>query len=304
MGKKKKRKRTGLILIALLVVLTGVLWVRFWDGRETDRKPSPSDVAGPRTGAGRFAPPPPAEPFTPTPLPSAPSAAPRKIAILIDDIGHDLAPVRELLRLGIPLNFAVLPYSRHAREAAETIHGAGQEVLLHLPMEPVGYPRTDPGEGALLTNLSDAELSRRVERALNAIPHIRGVNNHMGSAFMAHDAKMRLVLNHIAARNLYFVDSRTTANSRAEAMAALAGVPFVSRDVFLDNGRNPAATLATLRQAVQRRPRHTHDCLLMIGHPYPETVIALREILSLLKTERIEPVLLSSLLLEEEAVGR
>jgi len=238
------------------------------------------------------------------PLPGVPAAPPWKIAILIDDIGQDLVPVRQLLGLGIPLNFAVLPYSRHARAAAEMIHDAGQEVLLHLPMEPIGYPRTDPGEGALLTTLDDAELSRRVERALDAVPHIRGVNNHMGSAFMAHDAKVRLVLNHIASRNLYFVDSRTAANSRAEALAALAGVPFVARDVFLDNGRGHDATLATLRQAVQRHPGHARNVLLMIGHPYPETVNALREILPLLRTERMEPVVLSSLLLEEEAVRR
>jgi len=227
-----------------------------------------------------------------------------KVAILIDDIGHDLRPLRELLRLGIPLNFAILPYKRHSREAAEMIHDAGQELLLHLPMEPRGYPGEDPGEGALLVALSDAEIARRVERALDAVPHIRGVNNHMGSAFMAEEGKVSAALAVIGKRNLYFVDSRTTANSRVEALAVLAGVPFAARDIFLDNGRDAGATLDILKQAVRKGPPGARNVLVMIGHPYPETLAALREALTFLKVEGTETVHLSSLLLEGEPLRR
>lgn len=299
MGKKKKEKRTGWVVVLFLALLAGALFIPLTRHWEAIRPLAPD---GTPPGAGKSAPtdlsPPAAERRPADASPRSPQAPALKVAILIDDIGHDLRPLRELLRLGIPLNFAVLPYRRHSREAAEMIHDAGQEVLLHLPMEPRGYPGEDPGEGALLVALSDAEIARRVERALDAVPHIRGVNNHMGSAFMAEEGKVSAALAVIGKRNLYFVDSRTTANSRVEALAVLAGVPFAARDIFLDNGRDAGATLETLKQAVRKGPAGGRNVLVMIGHPYPETLAALQEALAFLKAEGTETVHLSSLLLE------
>ncbi|HRT27871.1 MAG TPA: divergent polysaccharide deacetylase family protein, partial [Syntrophales bacterium] len=63
-----------------------------------------------------------------------PTKKTRRVAIVIDDIGYDLSQVDELLKIRAPLTFAVLPHCQHSQEAAERIHRAGKEVLLHLPM--------------------------------------------------------------------------------------------------------------------------------------------------------------------------
>ena len=73
----------------------------------------------------------------------------RRVAIIVDDIGNDLASVDELLALDVPITFAILPHCTHSVDAARVLHRAGREVLLHLPMEPHGYPEQKPGAGAV-----------------------------------------------------------------------------------------------------------------------------------------------------------
>jgi polysaccharide deacetylase 2 family uncharacterized protein YibQ len=223
-----------------------------------------------------------------------PSEAERRgqpIAVIIDDIGYDLRLVEELVRIGAPLAFAILPHTPHAVEAARILHQAGKEILLHMPMEPRSYPAENPGAGALFVHMGDEEIRRRIETGIAAVPYISGVNNHMGSRFMEDEAKLFVVMQELAKRGLFFVDSRTTSDSRGRAAAARAGVRFLQRAVFIDHPPGYAIALANLthppRQALEkRRPS------LLIGHPIPETLRALKEASLLWQNEgaRIIPV--------------
>ena len=55
--------------------------------------------------------------------------------------------------------------------------------MLHLPMEPLGYPGPgkNPGPDAVMYDLTEAQVRARVRKALADIPYRKGVNNHMGS---------------------------------------------------------------------------------------------------------------------------
>jgi len=213
---------------------------------------------------------------TPVRSPSESERRGRPIAVIIDDIGYDLRLVEELVRTGAPLAFAILPHTPHAVEAARLLHGAGKEILLHMPMEPRSYPAENPGAGALFVHVNDEEIRRRIKASLAAVPYISGVNNHMGSRFMEDEAKLLVVMKELAKRGLFFVDSRTTPDSRGRAAAARAGVRFLERAVFIDHPPGYATALANLihppREELEKlRP------LLLIGHPFPGTVRALKE---------------------------
>jgi polysaccharide deacetylase 2 family uncharacterized protein YibQ len=228
---------------------------------------------------------------TPVRSPSEAERRRRPIAVIIDDIGYDLRLVEQLVRIGAPLAFAILPRTPHAVEAARLLHGAGKEILLHMPMEPRSYPAENPGAGALFTHMSDEEIRERIETDIAAVPYILGVNNHMGSRFMEDEAKLFVVMKVLAKRGLFFVDSRTTPDSRGRAAATRAGVRFLERAAFIDHPPGYATALANLihpprQEWEKRRP------LLLIGHPFPGTVRALKEASSLWQNEgvRIIPV--------------
>lgn len=217
----------------------------------------------------------------------------RQIAIIIDDIGFDLRLVDELARIRAPIAFAILPYTPHAAEAARLLHRAGKEILLHLPMEPRSYPSEDPGVGALFTNMDAGEIRRHVEANLSAVPYASGVNNHMGSLFMENEAGLSVVMEELAKRGLFFVDSRTTPNSLGRQAAARAGVRFAERAVFIDHHRGYSAALANLTQP-RRSDWEKGKPLLLVGHPHDETIRALREALPRWHEEEVQVIPISA----------
>jgi len=249
----------------------------------TTPRPSRPTPAEPRatTAAPTNLHPTPARP-TPSPLPGRPQPSPAlpaptpirtanapRVAIIIDDLGNDIDTVRRATDLRQRLTFAVIPHLRYSKEAAELLHARGFEIMLHLPMEPED-PHNDPGEGAVLERMEGAEIHAVVERDLAAVPWIRGVNNHMGSRLTADPRRMRFVLEALRGTPYYFVDSRTSAESVAFAVARELSVPTAQRAVFLDNVEEESAVRKQLEVLVARA--RADGVAVGIGHIKPLTV--------------------------------
>lgn len=196
------------------------------------------------------------------------------IVLILDDVGFDHQPLAAAMTIDPNLNFAILPNGAKARESAARLNAGGFEILCHLPMEPVGYPKMSPGANAILTSMSDAEITRTTRANIDAIPNLRGVNNHMGSRATQDRRVMGSVLRALP-KNLYFIDSLTTGSSVAGSMARAMSIPTASRRVFLDDVQNESAIrhqLASLTDASV-----SHGVAVGIGHIYPVTVKVLND---------------------------
>lgn len=222
--------------------------------------------------------------------------APR-IALVIDDFGNSNSDaVRGMLDLDAPLTISVLPHRPHTATLADAARRAGKEVLVHIPMEPLSYPETDPGEGALLTSHTREELNRRTNAALDDVPHAVGANNHMGSSFTALHIPMRVVMGRLRERGLYYLDSMTSPSSVGLAEAERAGIPSARNRMFIDSPLDESgrmdieSQLADLVAIARKRGE-----AIGIGHPYPETVSALEKAIPELEREGIELVFVSQL---------
>lgn len=222
-----------------------------------------------------------------------PSIPHRKIAIIVDDIGYNQLPMGELIKIDAPLTFAILPHCPYSISSAEDLHRAKREILLHLPMEPLYYPRANPGKGALLLRMDSEELLRQLDDDIDAVPYISGVNNHMGSRIMADEEDLTIIMREMRKRNLFFIDSRTTSDTRGEKIARNTGLPYLSRNVFIDNDQDYEATLKillNLSSSGEKKP------VVVIGHPYGTTIRALKEAVPLLKQRGVAIVPVSHLL--------
>jgi len=199
----------------------------------------------------------------------------KQVAIIIDDIGYDMTPVRELLSIDADITFAILPLLAHSREAADMLHKANRETLLHLPMEPLSYPKEKPGSGALFSDMNDEELIFQLEKNLDSVPYVVGVNNHMGSKFMSNERNLVPVFKQLKKRDLFFIDSRTTNGSKTTAAAQKVHLTVASRKIFLDNERNYSKIYQILMDVAEAPAGNS--MLIVIGHPYPETIRALKD---------------------------
>ncbi|WP_235827305.1 divergent polysaccharide deacetylase family protein [Pseudomonas abyssi] len=230
------------------------------------------------------------EPPVSEPLPAAP-ALPR-LAIVIDDVGQSLTTGRRVLALPGPVALAILPLLPHSQTLASEAAAAGKPVMLHLPME--NMAGLSIGPGGLTTTMPEAEFRSRLQQALNAFSPIQGVNNHMGSRLTADRQRMDWLMQVLAERQLFFVDSRTTAQTQAAFAAEAAQVPHVSRDIFLDNVRSEAEIDHEFRLVLARARKQ--GSAVLIGHPYPETLAYLERRLPQLEAEGVQLVSVQVLL--------
>ncbi|MFH1625003.1 MAG: divergent polysaccharide deacetylase family protein [Pseudomonadota bacterium] len=227
-----------------------------------------------------------------TPREIAPARA-YKVAIIIDDLGYNNGRAEELFKIDAALTFSIFPFGPYSKSLAQKAHVMGREVMLHLPMEPHRYPQKNPGDGTLLLDMNDEELLRKLDADIRSVPFIKGVNNHMGSKFTENEEKMRVVLTGLEKRNLFFLDSKTSGDSVGYSMAKKMGLKAAERNIFLDNIRDVELITAQIRKLARLSLKN--GSAIGIGHPYPPTIKALKQMLPELKAKGIEVVPVSHL---------
>ncbi len=218
-----------------------------------------------------------------------------RVAIVIDDLGSSNKRTRELINLGAPITLSFFPLSRNSRELAKEAFEKGKEVILHMPMEPYDFPEKNPGKGALLMSMTERELQQRIEENLEALPFVRGVNNHMGSRFMEDDQRVSIFMEELRKRELYFLDSRTTSKTVGYRTAKKLGIKTGQRNLFLDNDSNDEAEIRRNILELAKIAK-AEGKAIAIGHPHSSTIKSLREMIPRLRQSGVEIVPLSDIM--------
>jgi polysaccharide deacetylase 2 family uncharacterized protein YibQ len=217
---------------------------------------------------------------------------PAFIAIIIDDLGHNLRDGNRALELPGSITYSILPYTRHSHALALMANQSGREVMLHLPMENV--QDHDIGPDGLTSRLEKTEFIRILHEALAQVPFARGINNHMGSYLTQQSEQMHWLMDEISEKHIYFVDSRTTPMSVASDIAKQNQILESSRDIFLDNTKSIYAIDRSFRYLI--RLAKIKGSAIAICHPHATTLAYLEIALPLLKDEGIQLISASSLL--------
>ena len=216
-----------------------------------------------------------------------------KVAIIIDDLGYNNGNAEELLKIDAPLTFSIFPHGPYSKSLAQKAHTMGRDVMLHLPMEPYEYPQKNPGNGALLLDMDNEKLLKKLEANIRSVPFIKGVNNHMGSKFTEDKQKMRVILNELEKRDLFFLDSRTSKNTVGYSIAKEMGIKVAERNIFLDNDQDLKSINAQIYKLAKLSLKI--GSAIGIGHPHPATIKALEQMIPELKAKGIEVVPVSQL---------
>ena len=215
-----------------------------------------------------------------------------RLAVVIDDAGLDLESQRIYEEIGVPLTLAVMPNKIYTSEAAAEWSRYGMPVILHQPMEPVSGSGME--EKTILTSMSDEAIRYMLKESLEQIPQAVGINNHQGSRATTDARVMRVVMNELSHRGLFFFDSRTNTTTAADSAAASYGVPYARNDLFVDNSADEGEIRAMIQEGANRAK--ARGSYIIIGHCRPHTAAAFRDIVPQLQAQGIEFVYVSSLL--------
>lgn len=217
-----------------------------------------------------------------------------QIAIIIDDIGYQYKRDKAIIELDGNISYAILPNAPHSLRLADYANEQGKEIILHLPMQ---GSRDELDEPETLSNtLEETVFKQRLHKLLNSVPHIIGVNNHMGSVLTKQDLYMGWVMEAIAKtkKDLFYVDSVTSEKSVARYVALSFGIPALSRDVFLDSVVSEEHIQKSFDKLIRIALRNGRA--IAIGHPYPETLKVLARNIAQLEQQNIELVPISSMI--------
>lgn len=219
-------------------------------------------------------------------------AAAARMVIIIDDVGNNFALGKAAIELPGQVTYAVLPGLAYSERLARMAHEQGKEVMLHMPMANQG--RLALGPMGLERDMTAEQLRATLTQALADVPFVAGINNHTGSFLTENSTAMQVVMNYLREHDLYFIDSLTSPNSVAFETARALGVPALRRHVFLDHEQTDDFIMGQFSQALGILERGTE--VIVIGHPYPETIAFLNWMLPLLPEAGIEVVSPSQLL--------
>jgi polysaccharide deacetylase 2 family uncharacterized protein YibQ len=216
-----------------------------------------------------------------------------RLAIIIDDGGYRLDYLQDALRLGKPLTFAILPGTPHAREAALLVHQKGGEVMLHLPMEPKEENHLPLEKNMVKSGMDSAAIQKILREGLSQIPHVRGVNPHMGSKATEDPGVMEAIMDILKGGGLYYVDSHTSPHSAGMKAAQAKGVPAGQNGKFIDAVRKTENICEAIRSAAAAAKKRGKA--IAIGHPDPVTLRALQEMVPEIEKAGIKLVFASEI---------
>ena len=202
-----------------------------------------------------------------------------KIAIIIDDMGYHQHVGESLINLPYALSFSFLPHAPFTLKLEDMAFKRGKTVLLHLPLEPKDR-KWDPGPGALY--LEELDLQSDIfQQNLSMVPHATGVNNHMGSRYTEDIDGMQALLELVAEKKLFFIDSYTSSDSLGYTLAKSKGLKSARRTLFLDNildSGEICSQLKKLAAAAQERGE-----AIGIAHPHKETLEAIQTCIGIIQ---------------------
>ena len=198
-----------------------------------------------------------------------------KLVLIFDDGGQNLSQLESFLALPFPVTVAVLPKLAHSKQAAERVRKSGKELMLHQPMQAINLS-VNPGPGAITPDMTLYEIETLLRENIAEIGPVRGVNNHEGSLICEDEVKIGTVLQVCSNMGLYFVDSRTTSQTRVPQAAMSLGLSYYERNVFIDNTKNRADIISEIMKGVSIANKN--GTAIMIGHVWSADVLP--EILS------------------------
>jgi hypothetical protein len=217
------------------------------------------------------------------------------ISILIDDLGYKFKEDIRALALPGPVAYAILPHGPHTEKISQLAYKKGKDILLHLPMQAEAMDKNEfLGPGALTLDMTREEFLKTLNINILAVPHLIGINNHMGSLLTQHPGHMQWLMDSMKNNGQFYVDSLTSDNSVAAKLAKENNVPYFTRDVFLDHEQGPKYVREQFKELIKIAKRN--GSALGIGHPHASTIEVLADVLQNVEQYGVKLVSIKSLL--------
>jgi polysaccharide deacetylase 2 family uncharacterized protein YibQ len=207
-----------------------------------------------------------------TPMGVLKSDAP-KIAIVLGGMGLNAELTNRAIKdLPGEITFAFAPYGEKLQPIVNKARADGHEIMLQVPMEPMGYPASNPGPKTLLTSLDANGNLDALTWHMSRFAGYTGIMNYMGSQFLGNADAVKPVLSELRKRGLIYLGDGSVSQDTAATVAGQLGMPIGTARVMIDANPEPAAiakALADLEEMARR-----NGLVIASGAGLPATIEA------------------------------
>ncbi len=194
-----------------------------------------------------------------------------KIIIVITGVGLSKTTTDNVLTLPAEVALSFSPYASKLEDLTSRAADLGFEILMDLPLEPTGYPKSDPGPLGLLTELSDKDNESQLSKVLELSSHnFLGVVAPIEEQFTYDENKIIPLLNTVHEKNLTFLYTNKPKNYFLPQKAKKLGLPLVATDMLIDENLSDEEISMKIKEAEIIASEKGYAVVL--GRPYPITV--------------------------------
>ncbi len=170
-----------------------------------------------------------------------------KIAILLGGMGLNPKLTQRATReLPGDVTFAFAPYGDNLQEQVNKARANGHEVLLQLPMEPMGFPANNPGPRTLLSDADDVTNIEALHWHMSRFAGYTGITNYMGGKLLNTPKALKPVMLELRKRGLIYLEDASTAVTVSEDVATKANVPYRNSEIVIDGVPTPEGIATAL----------------------------------------------------------
>jgi len=222
-----------------------------------------------------------------------------EVAFVIDDWGYTLNNMDTLFQIERPVTLAILPHLRYSQEVRNRLKKYSQryDAILHLPLESKSGKSAE--RDTIRRNMKKDRILSILKDDIESVPGIIGVSNHQGSRATENREVMKVILEELKKRDLFFLDSRTTPVSVCGSIAKKIGLKYAERSVFLDLAQKKEEK--QYRAYIKRQIKElvniakSRGSAIAIGHDKRLTLEVIRDSISDIEKENIKIVPLKKL---------
>ena len=130
-----------------------------------------------------------------------------KIIIILGGMGlNEKLSAKAAKELPADITLAFAPSGENLQAQVDKARNNGHEVLLQLPLEPVGFPATNPGPKTLLADGGDSANLESLQWHMSRFSGYTGVINYMGGRFLSSAPAIKPMLTELRKRGILFIE--------------------------------------------------------------------------------------------------
>jgi uncharacterized protein len=170
-----------------------------------------------------------------------------KIVLILGGMGlNEKLTASAAKDLPADVTMAFAPYGNNLQAQVDKARANGHEVLLQLPLEPVGYPATNPGPKTLLTDNDEAQNQDALYWHMSRFAGYTGIVNYMGGRYLASSKAVKPLLLELRKRGLLFIEDGSLPLSATEETAKTLQLQVRRAQTVIDADPNAEAITTAL----------------------------------------------------------